>query len=164
MKLASTPPSFTGRHMLAVVLGFFGVIIAVNLTLALFAARSWTGLVVENSYVASQHYNEELARAQRQRALGWQGGLSYDGGRLVFRLHDAAGEPLAGMQVTATVRRPTHEGEDRELSLSPGAAGVYAVAVALMPGTWAAEVHALGRDGRPYRRDYRLWVPEETRP
>ncbi|MEN3952524.1 FixH family protein [Iodidimonas sp. SYSU 1G8] len=164
MKAVPTPHFFTGRHMLAVVLGFFAVVIAVNLTLAFFATRSWTGLVVENSYVASQHYNEELAQAHRQRALGWHGGLSYEGGRLVFRLRDAAGAPLPGMQVSATVRRPTHEGEDRELFLSPSAAGVYAVPVALMPGTWAVEVHALGRDGRPYRRDYRLWVAEETRP
>ena len=40
---------FTGYHMLAIMVAFFGVVIAVNLTMATFASRSWTGLVVENS-------------------------------------------------------------------------------------------------------------------
>ncbi|TIW70058.1 MAG: cytochrome oxidase, partial [Mesorhizobium sp.] len=42
---------FTGRHMLFIILGFFGVVIGVNLTMATLASKSWTGLVVENTYV-----------------------------------------------------------------------------------------------------------------
>ena len=45
---------FTGFHMLACMIVFFGVIVAVNLTMATLASQSWTGLVVKNSYVASQ--------------------------------------------------------------------------------------------------------------
>ena len=48
--------TFTGRHMLLLVSAFFAAVIAANGTMAYFAARSWTGLVVENSYVASQEY------------------------------------------------------------------------------------------------------------
>ncbi|MGL4592937.1 MAG: FixH family protein, partial [Aestuariivirga sp.] len=34
MRSATAPREFTGRHMLASILAFFGVIIAVNLTMA----------------------------------------------------------------------------------------------------------------------------------
>ena len=62
--------TFTGRHMLLVMVAFFGVTITVNLVLAFFATSSWTGLIVKNSYVASQEYNEKLAEARAQDALG----------------------------------------------------------------------------------------------
>ena len=67
---------FTGRHMLAIIVSFFGVIIAVNMTLVYFAVQSWSGLVVKNSYVASQKFNKTLEKAALQRARGWTSALS----------------------------------------------------------------------------------------
>ncbi len=43
---------------------FFGVIIAVNVTMATIAIASWTGLVVQNSYVASQEFETQAPRAR----------------------------------------------------------------------------------------------------
>ncbi len=74
---------FTGWHMLAITLLFFGTIIAVNVTLAVYANRSWTGLVVENSYVASQHFNELLAEQRQQAELGITATLKAEGGSLI---------------------------------------------------------------------------------
>ena len=51
---------FTGKHALAVFVGAFGVIIAVNLVLAYNAVKTFPGLEVKNSYVASQEFNERL--------------------------------------------------------------------------------------------------------
>ena len=69
-----TPKSsaFTGKHMAAVFIGGFGVVIAVNLVMASYAVGSFHGTVVDNSYVASQHYNGWLKQATASRALGWQ--------------------------------------------------------------------------------------------
>ncbi|QND69666.1 hypothetical protein HB777_39635 (plasmid) [Mesorhizobium loti] len=39
--------------MPALILAFFTTIIIVNLTMAVFASRSWTGFVVKDSYAAS---------------------------------------------------------------------------------------------------------------
>ncbi|MGE3830257.1 MAG: FixH family protein, partial [Parvibaculaceae bacterium] len=61
----------TGRFVFVLLVAFFGVIIAVNVTMAVFASRTWTGLVVENGYVASQHFNSELEQLRRQDKLGW---------------------------------------------------------------------------------------------
>ncbi len=66
-----TTKRFTGRHMAAIMFAFFGVVIAVNVTMATFATRTFGGTVVDNSYVASQKYNGWLAEARRQERLGW---------------------------------------------------------------------------------------------
>jgi len=62
---------FTGRHMAAVLVTGFGIVIAVNFTMAALASSSFGGLVVENSYVASQKYNGWLEEARQEEALGW---------------------------------------------------------------------------------------------
>ena len=74
---------FTGWHMTAIMIAFFGVIITVNMTMAVFATRTFGGKVVENSYVASQQFNEWLAAARAQEKLGWKHELSLDGERKV---------------------------------------------------------------------------------
>ena len=56
--------TFTGWHMLTIMLLFFGTIISVNVTMAWNAVTSWSGLVVQNTYVASQSLT---ARRKRPR-------------------------------------------------------------------------------------------------
>lgn len=161
MPATATPRTFTGRHMLMVMIGFFGVVIGVNMLLATLAADTWTGLVVENAYVASQEFNEDLARARQQQALGWHSTLSYAGGALHLSIVAHNGKPLPGLSVTAILQRPTHEGEDRKLALEPSPAGGYAAAVSLPRGTWNAEVEASDAQGRSYHRTFRLWVGDK---
>ena len=64
-----TGGEFTGRHMLGIMLAFFATVIAVNVTMAMFASKSWTGFVVRNSYVASQEFNER----SEERRRPWDG-------------------------------------------------------------------------------------------
>src|SRR5690606_4480933 len=86
---STQPRAFTGRHMLAAVVAFFGVIVAVNLTMATFAMNSWSGLVVKNSYVASQEFNDRAEAGRARAALGWQAELAFSNGHLRYTLaHD----------------------------------------------------------------------------
>ena len=62
--------AFTGRHAAMILVAFFGTVIGVNMVMASFALSTFGGTVVDNSYVASQHYNEWLARADAQDRLG----------------------------------------------------------------------------------------------
>ena len=64
-----TAKRITGRTMTAILCAFFGVVIAVNILMATIATRTFGGVVVENSYVASQEYNGWLAQSRRQRDL-----------------------------------------------------------------------------------------------
>lgn len=151
---------FTGTHMLVTILCFFGVIIAVNLTLAYFASGTWTGLVVKNSYVASQQYNEKLAEVRRQQDTGWSSQFDYSGEKAQFALLAREGNMLRGFDVKARFSRPTHENEDRDLVMTEGANG-YETAVSLAPGVWNVEVTATGSDDRGYRKIFRLFVKKD---
>ena len=148
---------FTGLHMLACMVAFFGVIIAVNITMATFASSSWTGLVVKNSYVASQKFNAELAEAEAQAALGWTSDLSYRGQQITFDLRDDAGRMLSPSVVMLSLGRPAFEQKDQQIQLTANASGGFGTTIALDDGTWMMRLDAVVGD-QTYRRDLRLFV------
>lgn len=149
---------FTGRRMLAIMIAFFGVIIAVNVTMAVVARTSWTGLVVQNSYVASQEFNDRVAEARWQGALGWSSRLDIADGRVSFALHDASGAPIRLDGVQLSFHRPVTTEEDTVLALEPAADGTAGVAHALGDGVWIVEVAADAGLERPFRQRKRLVV------
>ncbi len=157
----SSPREFTGRHMLFAMVGFFGVVIAVNVLMATLAGRSWTGLAVKNAYVASQHYNEVLDEARRQSELGWTSSLDVEGGRPVLSVRDRRGEPVVGLAVSSRVERATHEGEDAAAAMIEERAGRYVAERALQPGLWLVRVEA-GQADTHYRREFRVIVRKES--
>ena len=114
---------FTGWHMLAVVCAFFGVTIVANIVMALAATGTFPGLVVENSYVASQHYDELIAKSRAQDRQGWRHRLAVEGSVLRFSLSRADGEPLRDINVIAHVGRPSNTAEDRLVDFAPTADG-----------------------------------------
>ena len=136
---------FTGRHMLAIMLGFFGVVIAVNVTMATLAAKTFGGTVVDNSYVASQHFNHWLAEARAQERLGWTARLALDERR---RVRVTLGEPrgaLAAAAVTAVARHPVGRASDVTLRFRAAGNGLYLSEDPLPPGRW--QVHLEVRRG-----------------
>lgn len=153
-----TPPgTFTGRHMLIVTVSGFAVVIGVNLLMAYFATRSFPGLVVANSYVASQDYNELLAQARRQEASGLRSEIGVAAGRLRFALGDRDGMPLAGLRVTAVAGRPSTTREDRSLDLVEEG-GAYLAASPVPDGLWEFDVEAYRGGTLVYRRTVELLV------
>jgi nitrogen fixation protein FixH len=136
---------FTGRHMLAVVLLFFGTVIAVNIVMAAVATGTFPGLVVRNGYVASQSYSRLLAEAQAQAEAGWRMALAAPGGVISLRLADRDGTALRRLEVKAAAGRPSTAGQDRTMLLLEEADG-YRATEALPPGQWEVTVEAR-RDG-----------------
>jgi nitrogen fixation protein FixH len=135
---------FTGRHMLAVVLLFFGTIIAVNVVLAVAATGTFPGLVVENSYVASQKFNERLANDRAEKAAGRRLELGAPGGILDLRLASRDGSAERHLTVTALAGRPSSTREDRLIDLVETPDG-YRAAEALPAGQWDVDIE--GRRG-----------------
>jgi nitrogen fixation protein FixH len=130
---------FTGRHAAMALIAFFGVVIAVNITMAMFATRTFGGVVVENSYVASQQYNRWLAAAERQRNLGWNISTSIDDARRV-----TVGLDLQGAEIRGFARHPL--GGERDVPLSfVVTEGGFRSAVPLPAGRW--NIHLLVRRG-----------------
>ena len=148
---------FTGKHMLASMLCFFGVIIAVNFYMASLASKSWTGLIVKNSYVASQEYNSELQKAADQQNRGWKSSVSYGAGTLVLTLRNQNNNVLTFDNVIAEIGRPAFEQSDKALQFVPLATGSNKIAIHLEQGIWALKIKG-NVAGEPYRRDLRIEV------
>jgi nitrogen fixation protein FixH len=154
---ASRP--FTGRHMLLIMLAFFATVFAANMTMVYFAAHSWTGLVVKNSYVASQEFNETTDRLERA-AAGVHSELGYAQGKLSISLTDNAGKAVDAANVKLKLGRPSHEGEDHVVALTASGDGVYAADHMLAKGQWSGEVTA-DIPGHPqWQRPVRLLVKD----
>jgi nitrogen fixation protein FixH len=153
---------FTGFHMWMLALCFFGVIIAVNVTMATFAMRSWTGLVVDNSYVASQEFEEKRLAHEAQRAAGWDAVLTYRPGAARLVIVDGARAPIDLGDVTLMLNRPVGGHDDKRLELERKADGAYEATVDLPTGLWEAIVTAPDTTLGPFELRERMRV--ETAP
>jgi nitrogen fixation protein FixH len=143
--------------MLFTMLTFFGVIIAVNVAMAWFAKASWTGFVVENSYVASQQFNAKMAETRAQQALGWTGHFSIADGAVRYRISDAKGAAVGLEAVSVTFRRPVDDREDRTIALAREAGG-YAATHDVADGVWIVEIDAEANLPHHYRDTRRIHV------
>lgn len=148
---------FTGRKMLASVLGFFGVIIAVNMVMLFSALGAWPGLVVPNSYIASQDFDAVRGAVAAREARGWQVGLTAPGGRAEIALAGPDGAPLTGLALTVAAARPASVAEDHTLAFTETAPGLYVAAGPLAEGRWVLTLTAEGA-GAPYIKTLRLTV------
>ena len=144
---------FTGRHMAMILVAFFGVVIVVNLIMARYASSTFGGIVVENSYVASQEFNKWLDEAETEKALGWTAKLERaDGDKLSIT---RAGAP-ADTTVSAVARHPLGHAPDRELTFSSDSQGHYLSREELPKGRWIVRVAA--RSGKAtWRAEENVW-------
>lgn len=132
---------FTGRHMTIIIISFFAVVISVNLLMARLAVSTFGGKVVENSYVASQNFNDWLAEARAQKALGWRVTVARESdGRALVDARDASGQLFANARVTAIARHPLGRRPDRRLSFSRIEDGRYVADQRLEAGRWTVIV------------------------
>ena len=152
-------------HVLALMIGFFGVIFAVNGVFLYVALSTHTGLVALEPYRKGLHYNDRIAAAERQEALRWTPDLRLvpESGALTLALTDASGLPVPGLEISGVIGRPSTVQHDTKLALFETAPGRYAAAVgAREPGDWlvtleAARETSAGRD-IVYRLRRRLWL------
>ena len=136
-----------GWHVLTGFVLGFGIIISVNLTLAVNAVRTFPGLEVKNSYVASQAFQADRAA---QLALGWDVSASLDGDVLaVTILQD--GKPIAPEITGAVFGRATSVAADQRPVFSFDGERLVA-AVQGGPGNWNLRLSALAEDGTEFRQ------------
>jgi nitrogen fixation protein FixH len=141
----------TGRHVAAMFVGGFSIIIAVNLLLATKAVSTFPGLEVPNSYVASQSFD---VRRNAQNALGWTSDITYDDGVLVVQMRDRDGNAAPIRNLTAHIGRPTEARDDIALDLDASGR----VAVDLARGMWRLDLEGTADDGTLYQRAIPLKV------
>lgn len=138
----------TGVHAALIFIHAFVVIIGVNLALALNAVKTFPGLEVANSYVASQTFNDRKAA---QESLGWTVEAHHHDGRLTLSITDDTGQPVAVKMLDATVGRATHVADDVAPDFQfDGSA--YVADVPLGDGNWNIRMTAIAFDGTEFQQ------------
>ncbi|MEQ1770883.1 MAG: FixH family protein [Devosia sp.] len=160
MTTIQTKPAktFTGFHMWILALSFFGVVIGVNALMATLAFTSWTGLVVENSYVASQEFETKRLAHNRQNDAGWAPTLTYADGTMRLAIVDAAQHPVELDKVSLQLNRPVGGHDDQLVELERAPDGSYTAPVKLPAGLWEATVTAADTSLGPFEMRERVKV------
>lgn len=153
MNTEKQPFRFTGKHAVMVFVGCFGLIFAVNIFMAWNAVRTFPGLEVANSYVASQGFNDRLAD---QRRLGWQTRVEVQDGQLRLFVRTEEGVTAAVDSLQATLGRATHDRDDWQPTFQRIPGG-FAAPVDLEPGNWNLRMTAVAADGTEFRQRISFW-------
>lgn len=125
---------FTGRHMLLLMLAFFGTVIAVNILMATLATRTFSGLLAVNGYVASIDYAADEVERQKADDLGWTVRVAAPDGIPEVAVTDVTGAVVTLDAVTATVEA-ANRGEAEPLALVRAGDG-FRGAAPLEDGNW----------------------------
>lgn len=143
---------FTGRHMAAIFVAFFGVVIAVNLLMANLATGTFGGVVVKNSYVAGQSFNRWLEEAEAGQALGWKAVVSR---RADNRLAVAMENVPQDAVVQAELRHPLGRAEDQSLQFTRNEQGQFVSTTVVQPDRWRVRLR-VEADGKVWRMEQEL--------
>ena len=135
------PHELTGRAVLFWLLGFFGLIFAVNGIMVKAATSTFAGLETGSSYKAGLQFKQEMQSAERQATLHWrvEGKLTRDKAGdavLDITVRDDKGLAVAGLSGTARLAHPATARLDHTLALEPKDAGALRGTVAALPGQW----------------------------
>lgn len=155
-------PRFTikGWHVLAGLVLFFGIVIAVDSLFITMAYKTFSGEAAKNPYEAGLLYNRTLAQRQREVALGWSATIEEGAGDVVLvRVADRDGKPIEGLTVSGALERPATTRGRRTVRFAAVTPGVYRADAAPLDGAWDLHVTLRRADGALFEADRRLVRP-----
>jgi nitrogen fixation protein FixH len=150
-----------GRHVLLVLLGFFGVTIGVNAAMATYAITTFSGEDISDPYVNGLAYNKTLAARSAQTKLRWTATIDATRATTVTNVavvvHDHEHQDVRGLKVSITFRRPTNAKLDRTEALNAASDGTYAASLTgVAPGAWDLIVSTAAADGTRFEATRRV--------
>lgn len=145
--MSGRPMVLRGWHVLATMLGFFGLVIAINIAFAVAAIRTFPGEDVTHPYIQGLNYNMTVAERRAQRELGWGAAAAFyrtnEGAVLEVDLRTRDDAPLTGANLEGALRWPTDAARDRALTFEELGQGRYRARLgALSEGRWQLRAHA----------------------
>lgn len=160
----TSKPRMRGGHVLAILVGFFATVAAVDGFMIYRAVSTFGGIETPDAYRKGVAYNDSIAKDAEQSRLGWTDEIKVVGvpQRLQVALRDKGESAIAGKHVVATLGRPATDRYDVTLTLAETAPGLYEAALpAAGEGTWIVDLSAYdgGSLGEPvYQARRRAWI------
>lgn len=136
-----------GWHVATIFALAFSVIISVNLVLAFNAVRTFPGLEVSNSYVASQTFDKDR---EAQLALDWDVSAALDGNKLTLTILED-GQPISPEIEKVTFGRATNVQQDETPQFEFDGHALHAT-VQGGAGNWNLRIRARGANGELFQQ------------
>jgi nitrogen fixation protein FixH len=140
MSQTNASRELTGRHVLMMLIGFFGIIIAASIVFTTLAVTSFRGEDVEKSYRQGIDYNQTLEKRAAQAAMGWSAAVNVIGEAadrtLVVKVTGETGNTLYKLTYDGHLRHPVDTSLDRPLSFNPNRDGGAYADLSGLYGQW----------------------------
>jgi nitrogen fixation protein FixH len=159
MTLIDAPrPGFrlNGWHVLAIVTGFFAVVIAVDVGFVVMAVKTFPGEVSVTPYEDGLAYNRSYDALRAQARLGWRATAASEPGAITVEMRDRTGQPLTGLAVTGDLQRPATEAGRLVVAFHETRPGRYVAHPGHLTGAWDLTAHAVSPGGARFTADRRL--------
>lgn len=156
--------TLSGRAVLLWLLGFFGVIISVNVWFITASVRTFSGEDEQKPYLQGVEYNQTLARRAAQKALDWRATVASsrvnaNAVQVMIFLSHQDGSPVRGLSLNGELRHPSDEGRDKQTVLKEVAPGTYSATVSgITAGAWDIVAETAPKQP-PFATTRRLWLP-----
>lgn len=129
----------TGLKVLAMVVGFFLFVGAVDGVMIYKALKTFSGEVIPHPYERGLAYNRDIAQAREQAARDWKVDVrltrvSPQETEIRVSARDGAGAEVSGVEMSALFAAPADLSKDVRVTLAPVAPGRYAGTAALPRG------------------------------
>jgi nitrogen fixation protein FixH len=136
-----------GRWIPWVFVGGMALVVVVNAVMVWFALSTFTGVTTLRPYDRGRTYNDVLAEAARQDALGWRSTVKLADDTLVVEVRDPRDAPVRG-ELLGALHRPLNR-EAIPLHFRDTGYGRWVAPLGELPaGQWEARLTLDGRDGR----------------
>lgn len=137
----------TGRMVMLSVVGFFIIVIGVNVGMAFIAVETFSGLQTEKPYENGLAFNREIKKSQEQAALGWRvEELIIRGADNVvdmeIAVRDEQAQAVKGLMISAIMKSPADYRKDCRSELIDDAQGKYRAQFPCSAGQWDVEIVA----------------------
>ncbi|MCC6719692.1 MAG: FixH family protein [Acetobacteraceae bacterium] len=136
-----------------------GLVVAVNIGMAVLAHRTAPGLAVQGSFATSNAYGHIQQEARRQVSLGWTLDVALHDGHLDVVMAGPDGAPLPGGTLEAFASRPVGHATPLALVMREASPGRFRSDI-VVPGRGQWDVLFVARsEGRSFRHARRIIAP-----
>ena len=148
----------TGRHVLIILLSFFGVILVANVIFVYVATSTFNKREAVGAYERGLHYNKLIEEEKAQNALGWAYKVALpDTKTVTISFTDKNAAPVKGLTIRGEIRRRATEKFSQDLTFVETQPGLYSTAVnELASGEWVVILTAVVNEDGKERTVYRV--------
>jgi nitrogen fixation protein FixH len=159
---AATPQTgfrLNGWHVLAIISGFFAVVIAVDVGFVVMAVKTFPGEVSRTPYEDGLAYDKSVAQQRAQARMGWRATAAAEPAAVGVEMRDRNDAPITGLTVTGMLERPATEAGRLALRFRETRPGRYVARLNDLSGAWDLSLQTTSPKGELFTAHRRLSWP-----